>query len=51
MKDSLNILPLFLVGFGVILFSFSDAVFKILTSLEIFWWDFLLFGVKHFFED
>ena len=29
MKDSLNVLPLLLVGTGVILFSFSDVVFKI----------------------
>ena len=45
MKDSLNVLPLLLVGTGVILFSFSDVVFKILTSLDILWWDFLVFGV------
>ena len=45
MKDTLNILPLLLVGTGVILFSFSDVVFKILTSLDILWWDFLVFGV------
>ena len=45
MNDKHNVLPLALVGTGVVIFSIGDVIFKILTSLGIFWWDFLVFGV------
>ena len=45
MDKNKNVLPLLMVGTGIILFSVGDAIFKVLTSLGIYWWDFLVFGV------
>ena len=45
MKNKKTTLPLLMVGVGIILFSVGDAFFKVLTSIGINWWDFLVFGV------
>ncbi len=45
MKNHNKALPLLMVGTGIILFSIGDAIFKVLTSIGIYWWDFLVFGV------
>ena len=45
MANDKKALPLLMVGMGIILFSIGDAIFKVLTSLGIYWWDFLVFGV------
>ena len=45
MKNHSKVLPLLMVGTGIILFSIGDAIFKVLTSMGIYWWDFLVFGV------
>ena len=45
MKNHSKALPLLMVGTGIILFSVGDAIFKVLTSIGIYWWDFLVFGV------
>ena len=45
MDKNTKVLPLIMVGTGIILFSVGDAIFKVLTSLGIYWWDFLVFGV------
>ena len=45
MENDKKALPLLMVGIGIILFSIGDAIFKVLTSLGIYWWDFLVFGV------
>ena len=39
------IMPMLLVASGAALFSLNDLVFKHLTSINIIWWDFLVFGV------
>ena len=39
------IMPMFLVAIGASLFSLNDLVFKHLTSIDIIWWEFLVFGV------
>ena len=45
MENDKKALPPLMVGIGIILFSIGDAIFKVLTSLGIYWWDFLVFGV------
>ena len=45
MENNSHIKPMFLVAMGAIIFSLNDLVFKYLTKLNVFWWDFLVFGV------
>ena len=44
-KNPSHIFPMALVAIGISLFSFNDLVFKHLTSIQVYWWDFLVFGV------
>ena len=38
MANDKKALPLLMVGMGIILFSIGDAIFKVLTSLGIYWY-------------